>query len=291
MSESSVGRPPSDRFNTPLLTLITQQSLDEDYLHVAERKASEGSGPRRRPHRTAAVVVGVFGLLVTIAALQTSARAGVEDASRATLVSQIEDGRDTVAELQGRIVRLRQLNVGLKDELDEVTAAEQAARARAQRLGGVTGFRAVTGPGVRITVDDEPSGSLDGVVKDEDLALLVDGLWGAGAEAIAINGQRLTARSAIRNSNIVIRINGRSLSPPYTVAAIGDPDTLQADLVDSTGGRAFFEIANQVGIRYEMDNMDQLSLPAAPSRLLRLRSAAEGTAEESLKQPKKETPP
>jgi uncharacterized protein YlxW (UPF0749 family) len=284
----------NDRVNTPLLTLITQQSLDEDYLHVAERKAAAGDGPRRtRPHRTAAVVVGVFGLLVTVAALQTSARAGVQDESRATLVGQIEDGRAGVADLQNRIVRLRELNVGLQDGLDDVTAEAQAAANRVQRLGGVTGFRPVSGPGVRLTVDDEPNGSLDGVVKDADLQLLVDGLWSAGAEAISINGQRLTARSAIRNSSVAIRITGNngSLSPPYVVSAIGNPDTLQADLVDSEGGRAFFEIANQVGIQYDMDNVDQLSLPAAPGKLLRLRSAVEGTARENLNQPQKETPP
>jgi uncharacterized protein YlxW (UPF0749 family) len=296
-----------DRASTPLLTLITQQSMDEDYLHVAERKAAErevaerqvaerqGSDaagpPRSRPHRTAAVVVAAFGLLVTVAALQTSARAGVEDASRATLVGQIEDGRQTVAELQRRIVRLRELNVGLDENLDQVTADEQAAANRALRLGGVTGFRAVSGPGVRITVDDDPSGSLDGVVKDEDLALLVDGFWNAGAEAISINGQRLTARSAIRNSSVAIRINNRSLSPPYVVSAIGDPDTLQADLLDSSGGLTFFDIANQVGIGYDMDNVDQLSLPAAPSRLLRLRSAVEGTARDNLAPSQKETQP
>jgi uncharacterized protein YlxW (UPF0749 family) len=283
---------PSDRVNTPLLARITQESLDEDYLHVAERKAAERSGPRRfGPHRTTAVVVAVFGLLVTVAALQTSARAGVENASRATLVEQISDRRETVADLQSRIVRLRELNVGLQDDLDEVTATQQAAANRVQRLGAATGFRAVTGPGVRITVDDDPSGSLDGVVQDRDLALLVDGLWTAGAEAISINGQRLTARSAIRNSGVVIRVNFNPLSPPYVVSAIGDPDTLQANLLDSSGGLAFFDIANQVGIAYGMDNVDRLSLPAAPARLLRLRSAVEGTAQVNLNESQKETQP
>ncbi len=71
---------PTDRANTPLLTLITQQSLDEDYQHVAERRAAENGGappPRRRPTRTAGIVVAVFGLLVTVAAVQTSEQEGV----------------------------------------------------------------------------------------------------------------------------------------------------------------------------------------------------------------------
>jgi uncharacterized protein YlxW (UPF0749 family) len=282
---------PVDRVNTPLLTMITQQSLDEDYLHVAERKAagSGGSG-RSRPHRTAAVVVAAFGLLVTVAALQTSARAGVEDASRATLVDQIDDRRESLADLQRQIIRLRELNVGLRDNLDEVTADEQASVNRAQRLGAVSGFRAVTGPGVRVTVDDAVSGDPDGAVRDRDLRLLVNGLWRAGAEAISINGHRLTSQSPIRNSSVAINVNSRPLSPPYVVSAIGNEDTLQAKLLDTESGQEFLDLT-QFGIRYDLQNVDQMTLPAAPSRLLRLRAAAEGTVREQLDQPQKETPP
>lgn len=278
----------TERFNTPLLTLITQQSLDEDYRHVAERRAGAGQPSGRRPHRVAAVVVAVFGLMVTVAAVQTSERAGVTDASRASLIDKIETGRGNVASMQRRIVRLRAVNAGLQEDLDQTTASQQAAASRAGRLRAVTGFGAVTGPGVVITVDDAPGGDLDGVVKDEDLATLVNGLWSAGAEAISINGQRLTARSAIRASGAAIRVNSRSLSPPYVVQAIGDPDSLQADLIDTSGGLAFFDVANQFGMPHEMDNEDQLSLPAAPGRLLRLRSAADGTAAEHRNQRHKE---
>ena len=55
---------------------------------------------------------------------------------------------------------------------------------------------AVHGPGLRITVSDNPDGSSDGRVRATDLRLLVNGLWQAGAEAIAINGRRLTGISA-----------------------------------------------------------------------------------------------
>ena len=74
-------------------------------------------------------------------------------------------------------------------------------------------------------------------------------------------------------------------------SADAESDGAGSDVADSEGGRAFFEIANQVGIEYAMDNVDQLSLPAAPAKLLRLRSAVEGTARENLNQPQKETPP
>ncbi|GAB3767310.1 uncharacterized protein YlxW (UPF0749 family) [Nocardioides ginsengisegetis] len=267
------------RVTLPLLTLITQQSLDEDYLHVAERRAATSPGPARiRPHRTAAVVVAVFGVLVTTAAVQTSRNASVNDASRATLISQITARRDSVSRLQDGIVAQRERNTRLQDTLARTTSAEQSAITRMRRLEVRTGFVPVRGEGVRITIDDPPGADGTEAVRDEDLALLVDGLWQAGAEAISINGQRLTALSAIRNASIAIHVNSRPISPPYTVLAIGDTRTLQANLLDTTHGLAFFDVAQQLGFVYELHNEDTLSLPAAPERLLRLRAAKAGTA-------------
>jgi uncharacterized protein YlxW (UPF0749 family) len=284
MPDPTTGPVTPAQVHPPLLTLITQQSLDEDYRHVAEQRAAGGEAPPRlRAVGTATAVVAVFGLLATVAALQTSERSGVQSASRASLISNIDARRDQVAKLQGRIVDVREVNVRLQTRLADVTAEERAAVARNTRIAVVAGFAAVTGPGVRVVVDDGDGGNL---VADRDLRPLVDGLWLAGAEAIAINGQRLTARSAIRNSGLTIRITGnnRSLSPQYVVEAIGNRDTLQADLMETTGGLIFRDTAAAKGFDWDMDNVEELSLPAAPPRLLRLRSAQEGSAEQSRNQ-------
>lgn len=279
-----------ERVTMPLLTLITQQSLDEDYLHVAERRAAGAPRPPRvRPHRTAAVVIAVFGVLVTTAAVQTSRNADITDASRASLVSQIGDRRATVSELQDRIVRLRESNVGLEQQLNQVTSTEQDAASRVTRLETVAGYIPVTGEGVRIVVDDAPNGDATQAVRDEDLAKLVDGLWSAGAEAIAINGYRLTVLSAIRNVNVAIHVNSRPLTPPYTVEAIGDTRTLQANLLDTTLGSEFFSLAEQLGFVYSMHNVDELSLPAA--RFPRLRSVQAGTSADQKTHMDEETNP
>ena len=291
MPEAPIDYRQDDRVSTPLLTLITQQSLDEDYQHVADRRAAEtadGDGPPpRRRHGTAAVVVAAFGALVTIAALQTQQGEDTRSAGRASLISQIDAGRDELSDLQQRIVRLRELNVGLQGDLDTVTAEQTAAQARVDRLGAATGFAAVTGPGIRVTVDDAADGT---PVRDWHLRLLVDGLWGAGAEAVSVNDQRLTARSAIRNSGDAIRVNNRSLSPPYVVTAIGDERTLQADLMETTSGLQFRDTVTALGFPWGMQNVDELTLPAAPTRVARLRSAVEGTAKQNLDQRPKGAP-
>ncbi|NYD41952.1 DUF881 domain-containing protein [Nocardioides panaciterrulae] len=252
------------RVTMPLLTLITQQSLDEDYLHAAERRAAGAPLPSRgRPRRTAAVVIAAFGLLVTVAAVQTSRDAGVTDASRASLVSQIDSRREAVSRLQDRIVQLRDDNVGLQQRLDQVSSTAQEASGRVRRLGARSGYLPVTGPGVRITIEDPPNADATTLVRDEDLAKLVDGLWTAGAEAIAINGHRLTVLSAIRNVGVAIHVNSQPLTPPYTVLAIGDTKSLQAKLLSSALGGEFFGLARQLGFGYSMRSVDKIDLPAA----------------------------
>jgi uncharacterized protein YlxW (UPF0749 family) len=232
--------------------------------------------------------VAAFGLMVAIAAAQTSERSGVESASRRTLVEQITDKRAEVADLQRRIVALRERNVGLELHLGETTDDLAAAQARVQRLGAQTGFGPVVGPGVTITVKDATNGE---AVRADDLALLVDGLWNVGAEAISINGKRLTARSALFNSGPAINLNGSPpLSPPYVVSAIGDNTSMQADLLGTSSGLEFTSVAKALGFGVSMENVGQMTLPAAPQRLLHPRYAVAGTAAENSKHRKEIAP-
>lgn len=265
------------RVTMPLMTLITQQSLDDDYQQAAERRQAGLAGPRAgRPWVTAAVVVAVFGVLVSTAAVQTSRNADVDDAGRATLIERIENQRDRVSRQQDRIARLRSRNSAVGDQLTTLTASVEAVGARLARLRVSTGFVAVEGEGVRVSVDDADTGDPNGIVRDNDLALLVNGLWSAGAEAISVNGQRITAMTSIRTSGRAIEVNSVGIAPPYTVLAIGDRSSLQADFFDTTSGLAFDGLTRRYGMTFDMDNEDQLSLPAASSQLLRLRSVRAG---------------
>ena len=145
--------------------------------------------------------MAVFGLLVTVAAVQTSRNAPEANASRASLIEQIAGTqRPTWPRLQERLERLRTSTTDLRAALAQATDDEQALAARIDRLEAAHRLRGRSrGPGVRITVDDAPDGDVTQLVRDSDLATLVDGLWNAGAEAISVNGKRLTALTAFRN--------------------------------------------------------------------------------------------
>jgi len=255
---------------TPLLTLITERSLDEDYAHVAARRAASGEVRTNRSKVwNTAVAVAAFGALATIVAVQTSRDADVQELGRAALIRQIESGRAEVADLQKQIRTLTE--AGLTADNTNATLAEQSADlvARLRRLEVQAGYVPVRGPGVRIKVASAPNAVPNDEIRDEDLALLVDGLWTAGAEAIAINDQRIVALGGIRNTSRAIHINGRPLTPPYVIEAIGNSGTLQARLLESSAGLEWFSVADGLGFSYVPQNVDELRLPAANLRALR----------------------
>jgi uncharacterized protein YlxW (UPF0749 family) len=170
-------------------------------------------------------------------------------------------------------------------------AAGRAVEERLAALGTASATTAVQGPGVVVTHDDAPAGDpvgddplrggtvLEGRVRDADLQDVVNGLWAAGAEAVAVDGQRLTALSAIRSAGESVLVDLRPLSPPYVVEAVGDAARLEVRFVDGPSGRRLTTLASLYGIRFEVSRADELDLPAAGTPDLRAATPlADGTS-------------
>lgn len=282
-------RPLPEHVTLPLLTKITAQSMDADYEHVARARAAGLAAAETRTTRAwSAVVVAVFGTLVAVAGVQTARNADTDALSRSALVERIRAEKVEVTAIQDRLGALVESNAASEDSLRALRARQEDLDARVRRLESRTGFGPVHGPGVVFTVDDAEGGDESQVVQDDDLAMLVDGLWSAGAEAVAINGQRLTARSSIQNSGRAIHVNTRPLAPPYRVEVIGDRETLPARLLNTTHGAAWYTLARSLAFRFGMDEDDDLSLPAA--RLLPLRTAQLGSAADLVGKQKEALP-
>jgi uncharacterized protein YlxW (UPF0749 family) len=271
---TSPAAPPEQ--TTPLLALITQRSLDADYEHVAARKRAAGEDPSERqvPRRTAAIVLLAFGLLVTVAAVQTSRNASVDEASRSSLIDQIDLRRDSVAQLQKQLAREQSDQLALQRDVTRTQTAAQAAQARLARVGGRTGFASVTGPGIQATVESAPGSDNNQLVRDSDLALLADALWASGAEAISVNGERLTVLSSFRNVGVGVLVNSRPVTPPYVFDVIGNPDTLPANLLSTPAGGRWYALKNSLGFSFDVHTAGSLTLPAGrPPQLRSVREA------------------
>ena len=101
----------------------------------------------------------------------------------------------------------------------------------------LAGISSVKGPGIMVTLDDtaaiEEINQLAGynnpnvyIIHDTDILSIINELSAAGAEAFSVNGQRILANTAIRCVGPLIQINGVNLSAPYTISAIGKPETM-----------------------------------------------------------------
>jgi uncharacterized protein YlxW (UPF0749 family) len=122
--------------------------------------------------------------------------------------------------------------------------------------------------------DVDPRSDVDssGRVTDRDLQTVVNEIWAAGAEAVAVNGQRLTALSAIRSAGDAVLVDFRPLTPPYRIEAVGDPHKLRETFVGGFGG-SYLQVLQGYGITYAVEDRDRLKLAASAG--VRLRYAAE----------------
>ncbi len=122
----------------------------------------------------------------------------------------------------------------------------------------------VTGPGVTVTWSN---GSAPAAyqITDIDLLLLVNELRAAGAEAISINGQRITAQTEIRSAANYILINQAQSGAPFTVKAIGQPQALSGALTLSGG---LYDESQQEGLSMTITKDKSVDIPAAPPSIL-----------------------
>lgn len=155
----------------------------------------------------------------------------------------------------------------LKMELDSLKAqsGSDVARKDFERLKALAGETALQGKGIELTIDDSSIPAKAGenknlyILHDEDLLRVVNEIRAAGAEAIAINGQRLTATSEIRCAGPTVVINDTRVAAPFVVAAIGNPQTLESSLNIRGGVLENFKFW---GIRTNLAKSDTIKIPA-----------------------------
>ena len=255
-----------------LLDHITATSLDADYAAAAQRRKEQDPGGRPgRPGGVALVVLAVFGVLVATAGVQTARTAEESASSRSSLIKQANDGKAQLAARRSSLRALERQVATLRSRDLAATSQGRQVERQLTRLGVDSGSTATRGPGIQVTVDDA-KGATDfkQQVQAPDLQKLVNGLWQVGAEGVAINGQRLTSLTSIRDAAGSVTVNYTSLRAPYTISAIGNPKTMGAALLDTAGGQAWVTLQSTFGLQFAVDTKDSMLLPAAKRVTLRV---------------------
>ncbi|MFH7599223.1 DUF881 domain-containing protein [Streptomyces racemochromogenes] len=292
MSQPSNNRSPATPSARPdasmsLLTHVMDHSLDEGYAEASARREADGTaGLPRTLKAKLALAAGLVlaAMVVTLGAAQARVAAPVLAKERQELIDRVERADRHADTLERDIERLR---TEVADRQSE--ALKQQGGRQAQLVALLSGATEVHGPGVKLVVDDakgsasgggggprESAGFSDtGRVRDRDMQRIVNGLWQSGAEAVSINGQRLTALSAIRAAGDAILVDNRPLVPPYEVLAVGDGKRLGTAFQDSVDGQYLHVLQESYGIRYSLSPVDEVKLPAASSLTVRTATAEE----------------
>ena len=172
-----------------------------------------------------------------------------------------------VEELSARLHQMEAENKELEAELRDLKGMSGSEKNEkiADDVMMFAGMTALEGPGIILTIDD--SGKIAKkdndpnlyLVHDEDILKVVNELRAAGAEAISINDQRLTANSEIRCAGPTISVNNVRSAPPFEIRAIGDKDNL-INAISMRGGVA--DSLKVWGIKLDIQPSDNVWIPA-----------------------------
>jgi uncharacterized protein YlxW (UPF0749 family) len=264
-----------------LIDLVTN-TLDPGYAAAARRR--DGERPSRRYDRPA-VAVGclLIGFLLVIAYVHTHRSAPEAAKVHSSLVDRVRAAQKQGDDLDGRVRRLeQQLATAQQRALPGGSGVNRQVQA-AQLAAGQT---AATGPGMTVTLREPakkrsgPSTGRGGttsigatnILTDRDVRSVVNELWHDGAEAIAVNGVRLTPTSAIRFAGQAVLVDFRPISSPYRIAAIGDADMLATDFAQSAVASRYQTLVSVDDIGFDFTESDHLKLPASAPVTLRYAS-------------------
>jgi uncharacterized protein YlxW (UPF0749 family) len=162
---------------------------------------------------------------------------------------------DENARIESEIAQINQQNAFYARTQSDGSSMLNQLVSDLNQLRGLTGAAQVQGPGVRIVVNY--------ALRAADVMALLNEIRNAGAEAISINNQRITAHTSIEEINGMLLINDTPQAPPYEIAVLGDSNTLMGAL-------------NRIGGLIRIwDEIDGVSITIEPSELLTIpRDAA-----------------
>ncbi len=209
----------------------------------------------------------LFGVLVSFQTGQD-----VEDYKLVSL-SSIQMMKDEIAGSTDEIENLNKLideknmklNLMKKAIEEDDDSLEKYINEETESIKLVAGLKDVKGPGIKLIIGDNEERQLigdniqDDIIHDSEVQIIINDLKNAGAEAISINGERLTYKSEVKCGGPIIRINGKSSANPFVINVIGDPELLYSSVTAKKSfGWTLKEVYNK---KVEVEIKDEIFIP------------------------------
>jgi uncharacterized protein YlxW (UPF0749 family) len=269
---------------TQALVELVLDPRDPGYEEAAARRGS------RRPHSAADGWLTALGCLVIGFALAVAWVHTHRSAPQAVKVHQglVERVRKADATAAGLDRQAAGLGARLSRLRTRALSDSSGLQQQLQRLQVLAGALPVSGPGVEVTLG-EPSAktgpsaaptrgaSIATILTDRDVRSVVNQLWSDGAEAVAVNGIRLTPLSAIRFAGQAVLVDLEPITSPYRIDAIGDADALDTGFAASSVASRYLTLQQADGIAFGFAEHTSLQLPAAAVPALRYASPEPGS--------------
>ena len=219
---------------------------------------------RRLRHIAGVLAVTVAsGLLFSVSALNERKN----PAATSDLSTLVRNRQEQVKVVENEVA-------ALDAQIQSFTAATPQSGTPDEDAFTARSTRPVSGPGVQITLSDAPPGQIpegatpnDLVIHQQDIEDTMNALWSGGAEAMTVQGVRVTSRTIIRCIGNVILVDGTSYSPPYVIQAIGDPATLRATVTANPRMVNYQAYVTKYGLGWDMQTKDSLSFAPATTPL------------------------
>jgi uncharacterized protein YlxW (UPF0749 family) len=235
-----------------------------DTFHVTTAPSSERT---RLTHSLVLLLPAVlFGLLVSVQWRTQAERNELTVRYNTPLL-------DAAKTLQNEQSALKVTLAELRTELDQIQSSastqSDAAKDLQSRIDGlktVAGLNERLGDGVEIILDDARGAAAakdveKSICHNTDLTDIVNQAWRGGAEAIAINDERIVGSSSIYCVGSTIMVNGTLMSPPFKVLVIGPQNELLATYDDPTQLRDIKQRRDIYGLGFRVSRATGLHLP------------------------------
>jgi uncharacterized protein YlxW (UPF0749 family) len=283
-------QPATRRFSTQQLVDLVLDPRDPGYEAAARRRAERGEPSALRWYDRPLVALGcvIIGFLIAAAWVHTHRGAPEEAKVHESLVQRVRSAEDSTTGLADEEANLN----------DQVSRLQNAALPNSSTLVRDlnrsqfdAGAVAASGPGLRVTLSEpaaatQPSNAPGHgertpaagghILIDRDVRSVVNQLWADGAEAIAVNGIRLTPTSAIRFAGDAVLVDFQPIASPYVIEAIGDAAQLDTGFAASDVASRYQTLASARGIGFSFDEQSKVQLPAAPVAAPQYATAVKG---------------
>lgn len=260
---------PAPSLSSTPVRYVSRRGRDDTAGILAKRSASQGRVVKRPPAALVAVLTTV-GFLLVVTGSATSVANQSEEPRRTALVDRIMSERQNVDDLDQAVSEVRsQLDAAMEDA-GRISQEQAEANRDRQQLALLAGTTPVRGSGITIKLADAPSrqpgdSKFDASrIQDGDLQLIVNALFAIGAEAVAINDNRVVSVTPIRAAGGTIVVNYRPISSPYRVVAIGvDKDGFE----DTDIAEHFRQWRKKFNLGFSVDESSKLSASAYSGRV------------------------